>query len=170
MRTPLKRSLRRGGGDSGHGMPALVPMIDMLVILVVYMLVHTADYEILPNTKNISIPQSDSESRPHESTVMMITRDTIYVDGKLAAQVADLDAGSARAFEALRTALSDETQKVAQLRPNDPAAKEVTVMADRTLPYSLLKKIMMAATSADVSKMSLAVIEKERAVAAPNRG
>jgi biopolymer transport protein ExbD len=151
-------------------MPALVPMIDMLVILVVYMLVHTADYEILPNTKNISIPQSDSESRPRESTVMMITRDMIFVDGQVAAKVADLDAGSAPAFEALRAALSAETQKVAQLRPDDPSAKEVTVMADRTLPYSLLKKIMMAATSADVSKMSLAVIEKERAVAAPNRG
>jgi biopolymer transport protein ExbD len=171
MRTPLKRGRRaRGGGDSGHGMPALVPMIDMLVILVVYMLVHTADYEILPNTKNISIPQSDSESRPRESTVMMITRDTIFVDGQDTAKVADLDAGSAPAFEALRAALSAETQKVAQLRPDDPSAKEVTVMADRTLPYSLLKKIMMAATSADVSKMSLAVIEKERAVAAPNRG
>lgn len=161
---------RRGGGDSGHGMPALVPMIDMLVILVVYMLVHTADYEILPNTKNISIPQSDSESRPHESTVMMITRDKIYVDGMETANVSDLDTGSAPAFEALRTALSNETQKVAQLRPDDPSAKEVTVMADRTLPYSLLKKIMTAATSADVSKMSLAVIEKERAIAAPNRG
>jgi biopolymer transport protein TolR len=171
MKTPLKRTRRgRGGGDSGHGMPALVPMIDMLVILVVYMLVHTADYEILPNTKNISIPQSDSESRPRESTVMMITRDTIFVDGQPTAQVSELDAGSAPAFESLRKALSAETQKVAQLRPDDPAAKEVTVMADRTLPYSLLKKIMMAATSADVSKMSLAVIEKERAVAAPNRG
>jgi hypothetical protein len=43
-------------------------------------------------------------------------------------------------------------------------------MADRGLPYSLLKKIMMAATAADVGKMSLAVIEKERAVSAPNRG
>ncbi len=168
MKWRIKR--RRGGGDSGHGMPALVPMIDMLVILVVYMLVHTADYEILPNTKNISIPQSESESRPHESTVMMITRDTIYVDGQVAASVADLESGAAPAFEALRAAISAETQKVAQLRPDDASAKEVTVMADRTLPYSLLKKIMMAATSADVSKMSLAVIEKERAVPAPNRG
>jgi hypothetical protein len=52
----LKRHRKPGGHHTGHGMPALVPMIDMLVILVVYMLVHTADYEILPNTRNISIP------------------------------------------------------------------------------------------------------------------
>jgi biopolymer transport protein ExbD len=167
----LKRGRRRGrSGDSGHGMPALVPMIDMLVILVVYMLVHTADYEILPNTKNISIPQSDSEARPHETTVMMVTRDTVYVDGQVVATVAALEAGDAPALAALKLALTTETQKVFELRPDDPTAREVTVMADRTLQYSLLKKIMMAATAADVTKMSLAVIEKERAVSAPNRG
>ena len=36
-------------------------MIDMLTILVVYLLVHAADTEILPNSKNITIPQSISE-------------------------------------------------------------------------------------------------------------
>ena len=85
---------KRKGGMSGHGMPALVPMIDMLVILVVYMLVHTSDYEILPNTKNISIPVSQSESKPNNSTVLMITKDTIFVDGKVAATVAAVESGA----------------------------------------------------------------------------
>ena len=164
------RRSRAGKSGGGHGMPALVPMIDMLVILVVYMLVHTADYEILPNTKNISIPQSESESRPHESTVMMVTRDTVFVNGVVTARVADLEAGSAPALAALKDRLTAETPKNTQLRPNDPTAREVTVMADKGLPYSLLKKIMLAATAADVGKLSLAVIEKERAVSAPNRG
>jgi biopolymer transport protein ExbD len=167
--SPLKhRRVKRGGG--GHGMPALVPMIDMLVILVVYMLVHTADYEILPNTKNISIPQSVSESRPHESTVMMITRDTIFVNGTATAKVADLDAGSEAAMTALKTALSEQTQKRTLLSPNDPSAREVTVLADKSLAYSVLKKIMMTATAADVGKLSLAVVEKERAYRGPNPG
>jgi biopolymer transport protein TolR len=166
----LKRHRRPGGHRGGHGMPALIPMIDMLVILVVYMLVHTADYEILPNTKNISIPQSVSESRPHESTVLMITRDTVFVNGMVVAKVADLDAGATAAIESLRTSLSAETQKRTLLQPNDASAREVTVMADKTLPYSLLKKIMMTATAADVGKMSLAVIEKERAYRGPNPG
>jgi hypothetical protein len=37
-------------------------------------------------------------------------------------------------------------------------------MADKALPYSLLKVVMTAATQAHVGKLSLAVIEKERAV------
>ncbi len=166
----LKRNRRPGGHHGGHGMPALVPMIDMLVILVVYMLVHTADYEILPNTKNISIPQSVSESRPHESTVLMVTRDTIFVNGTPTARVEDVEAGAPGATDSLMQSLKAETQKRTLLQPNDPAAREVTVMADKGLPYSLLKKIMMAATAADIGKMSLAVIEKERAYRGPNPG
>ena len=170
IRSRLKRNRRPGGHHRGHGMPALVPMIDMLVILVVYMLVHTADYEILPNTKNISIPQSVSESRPHESTVLMITRDTIFVNGMATASVADIEADVAAARDSLQASLRSETEKHTLVQSNDPTAREVTVMADKGLPYSLLKKIMMAATAADIGKMSLAVIEKERAYRGPNPG
>jgi biopolymer transport protein ExbD len=84
--------------------------------------------------------------------------------------VSDLEAGAAPALKLLQDRLKAATQNSAELRPNDPTAREVTVMADKGLPYSLLKKIMMAATAADIGKMSLAVIEKERAVSAPNRG
>jgi biopolymer transport protein TolR len=152
-RSARKRGRRSGGGGGGHGMPALVPMIDMLVILVVYMLVHTADYEILPNTKNISIPQSVSESKPHESTVMMVTRDMIFVNGKPTVKAADIEADVAEAKEALQASLKEETQKLTLLKP-----------------YSMLKKIMMTATAADIGKMSLAVIEKEQAYRGPNPG
>ena len=42
----------------------LVPFIDMLTILVVFLLVHTSDVDVLPNTKNISIPESISDKKP----------------------------------------------------------------------------------------------------------
>jgi biopolymer transport protein ExbD len=151
-------------------MPALVPMIDMLVILVVYMLVHTADYEILPNSKNISIPQSISESRPHESTVMMVTRDTVFVNGRPTASVADLTAAVPQAVDALKAALAEETRRKTLLSPTDASAREVTVMADKSLPYSLLKTIMSTAVAADVGKLSLAVMEKEQAYHGPGAG
>jgi biopolymer transport protein ExbD len=165
----LKRHRRPGGHHGGHGMP-LVPMIDMLVILVVYMLLNTSDYEILPNTKNISVPQSVSEARPRESTVMMITRDTVFVNGKAVATVAAVTGGDVPALDALRTSLTAETQKRSLVQPNDPTAREVTVMADKSLPYSVLKKVMTSATAADVGKLSLAVLEKELAYHGPNAG
>lgn len=165
----LKRN-RKGGkhGGGGHGMPALIPMIDMLVILVVYMLVHTAEYEILQNTKNISIPESVSEARPHESTVMMVTKDTVFVDGQPAVSVAEIDAQADLVNEPLKALLAQRTQQRTLRKPNDPAAREVTMLADKSLPYSVLKKIMSTATAADIGKLSLAVVEKERAYSGPS--
>jgi biopolymer transport protein ExbD len=165
----LKR-YRKGGkhGGGAHGMPALIPMIDMLTILVVYMLVHTADYEILPNTKNISIPQSVSESKPRESTVMMVTKDTVFVNGAPAATIAEIEAQAELVNEPLRAKLAEESQRRTLLKPNDPTAREVTVLADKGLPYSVLKKIMSTATAADIGRLSLAVVEKERAYSGPS--
>lgn len=170
----LKRHHRQkghGGAASagGHGMSGLIPMIDIFVILVVYMLVHTADYEILPNTKNISIPESVSESKPRQSTVMMVTRDTVFVNGVPTAKIADLSAAGSGAVEALRVRLAEESQRRLLAAPNDASAREITVLADKTLPYSVLKTILTTATAADIGKVSLAVVEREKAFAGPIR-
>lgn len=165
------RKGKHGGGASsgGHGMSGLIPMIDIFVILVVYMLVHNSDYEILPNTKNIAIPESVSEAKPRQSTVMMVTKDTVFVNGSPTVTVADLATPGAPALETLRVRLAEESSRKRLLAPDDPTAREVTVMADKALPYSVLKTILTTATAADIGKVSLAVIEKERAFAGPVR-
>ena len=168
MKRLVKRS--RKTGLSGHGMPALIPMIDMLVILVVYMLVHTSDYEILPNTKNISIPASQSELKPNNSTVLMVTKDAIFVDGKIAASVADIEKGNDASLHALENALNASIHAESVLHATNVEAPAVTVMADKALPYSVLKSVMSAATQAHVGKLSLAVVEKERQVLPPGGG
>ena len=66
----------------------------MMTILVVFLLAHTADVDILPNTKNISIPQSLSERKPDAAVVVMITKDSLFVDGQLIGSLSDRDGGS----------------------------------------------------------------------------
>ena len=153
-------------------MPALVPMIDMLTILVVYLLVHAADYEIVPNTKNISIPQSISDAKPHEATTVMVTKDTIYVNGVAVAKLADVAGAADIVIDPLKAALQAEASKAMLASAQTPAqaaeGREVTVLADKSLPYSMLKKVMTTCSSADYRKVSLAVIEKERAYTGPN--
>ena len=60
----------------------------MMTILVVFLLAHTAEVDILPNTKNISIPQSLSDRKPSAAVVVMVTKDSVYVDGQLVGSVA----------------------------------------------------------------------------------
>jgi len=160
------RQLRRGrvkGGGGGHGMPALIPMIDMLTILVVYLLVHAADYEILPNSKNIAIPMSTAEKSPRETITLLVTREEVFVNGARVMSVSELDAGEAAVPEPLANALRAEAAK---LKVGRTAAEppEVTVMADKGLPYRALRRIMNAGTAAEFGKLSLAVVEKETAV------
>jgi biopolymer transport protein TolR len=161
IRTGMRRHKRHGKGG-GHGPLALVPMIDMLTILVVYLLVHTADMEILPNSKNISIPQSNSEQKPREATVVMVTRDMLYVNGEPVVTVARLGATEGQVNESLRAALDAQAQG---LLPGSEANREVTVMAEKSLPYAVLRKIVASSSAAEYTKVSLAVVEREQAYA-----
>ncbi len=51
-------------------------------------------------------------------------------------------------------------QRSRLIGPKASEAPEVNVLADRKIPFSLLKKIMSSCTSAGYSKISLAVIQK----------
>ena len=163
IRTGMRRHTRHGkGGSGGHGPLALIPMIDMLTILVVYLLVHAADMEILPNSKNITIPQSISEQKPREATVVMVTRDMLYVNGAAVVTVADLGATDGQVNEPLRAALDAQA---AGLLPGSEANRELTVMGGRSLPYAVLRKIVASSSAAEYTKVSLAVVEREQAYA-----
>jgi biopolymer transport protein TolR len=166
--TPARVKRRREQAHKTAGHLMLVPFIDMLTILVVFLLLHTADVEILPNTKNISIPQSVSELKPRETLVVMLTRDMLFVDGKPIATLAEIKATEGNVIPSLKAALNRQGSRVLQsaaMRGTDAdvANREVTIMGDKSTPYAVLKKVMATCTDADFGKVSLAVFEKERA-------
>ncbi len=160
------RGRSRAGGNS-HGMSSLIPMIDMLMILVVYLLVHAADYEVLPNTRSIQIPLSASEMKPRETVTVLITKEALFVNGAEVASVASLRARPEAVIEPLRKVLVTEAGKRVLKDKDDPTSHEVTVLADKDLPYSFLKKILSTCTAAEYGKVSLAVLERERAYSGP---
>jgi len=157
--TRVKQHRKRRHTTEGH--LVLVPFIDMMTILVVFLLLHTADVDILPNTQDISIPQSVSDTRPRETVVVMVTRDSVYVAGQHVGSVAEVAASEGAVIEPLKAALLGQSERV--LGAGQVAAHEVTIMGDRSVPYSVLKKVMATCTSANFGKVSLAVLERERA-------
>jgi biopolymer transport protein ExbD len=155
----IKRHRQRRHGANHF---ALIPFIDMMTILVVFLLAHTAEVDILPNTKNISIPQSLSDRKPSAAVVVMITKDSVYVDGQLVGSVSDVAANQGPFFPPLKAALVTQNQRSINAQ-QDIAKREVTIMGDKSTPYSLLKKIMMTCSEAEYGKVSFAVVERERA-------
>ena len=157
----IKRHRERRHGANHY---ALIPFIDMMTILVVFLLAHTAEVDILPNTKNISIPQSISDRKPSAAVVVMITKDSLYVDGNLVGSVQDLVANQGPFYAPLRTALMAQNDRsIRSAQQTDIAKREVTIMGDKSTPYSVLKKIMLTCSEAEYGKVSFAVVERERA-------
>ena len=157
----IKRHRQRKHGASHF---ALIPFIDMMTILVVFLLAHTADVDILPNVKNISIPQSISDRKPSAAVVVMITKDSLFVDGVLVGSLQDVIANQGPFFAPLKTALMAQNDRsILSAQKTDIAKREVTIMGDKSTPYSVLKKIMLTCSEAEYGKVSFAVVERERA-------
>ncbi len=161
----IKKHRKRSHGGSHM---ALVPFIDMLTMLVVFLLLHSSDVEILPNTKNITIPQSIADMKPRETVVVMVTTEDLLVNGRIIAKVADLVRNDAQlVIEPLRAALQEQSDSsLRSAAQEDLAEREVTIMGDKGTPFSVLKRVMATATAADYGKVSLAVIQREVATGA----
>ena len=161
MRSLRGRRHAHKGSHGGNHM-VLVPFIDMMTILVVFLLVHTSDTEILPNTKNITIPLSISETKPRPTVVVMVTKDTMFVNGRAIAKIDDVMSSEQPVIEPLNAALREQADRIlVEAAREDIVEREVTIMGDKTVPFRVLKRIMATCTDADYGKVSLAVIERE---------
>ena len=162
--TPYRIKKHRQRSHHGSHM-ALVPFIDMLTMLVVFLLLHSSDAEILPNTKNIQIPESIADIKPHETVTIMVTKDQLLVNGRVVGNVAEVGAMPADKLiiPDLQAALKEQNDRIQrETAKEDLAEREITIMGDKNTPFSVLKRVMATATASDYGKVSLAVIQRER--------
>ena len=141
----------------------LIPLIDILSVMVAFLLVYSTEVEVIQNSKGIEIPQSIAQAQPKESVVVMITKDDLFVQGERVTSIAEIKAANTALVEPLRDKL--KLPRVAgEIAEKDLADREITVMADKSLPYEVLKKVMATCTDADYGRISLAVLQKEKPV------
>lgn len=142
----------------------LIPMIDILSVMVSFLLVYSTEVEIVQNTKAIEIPQSISEQRPRQTVVVMLTKDEVFVQGERVASVAEVAGSISNIIAPLSAALKRPTLIGEEMTDKTIAEREVTVMADKTLPYAVLKKVMSTCTDADYGRISFALLQKDKPV------
>ena len=144
----------------------LVPFIDILTVMVAFLLVYATQVEVIHNAKAIPLPESIARLQPHPTVVVTVTKSDIYVGSQRVATVPQVLAQSGDEIASLKAALDSQQVVGATITAADPAHKELTIMADKALPYAVLKKVMSTCTGADYSHIALAVLEKEKAVTA----
>jgi biopolymer transport protein ExbD len=143
----------------------LIPLIDILSTLVSFLLVYSTEVEVIQNSKGIEIPMSIAQTAPKESVVVMITKTDVFVQGERVGSVQEVKDSKDLIVAPLRDALKRPMLVGQAMTEKDLAQREITIMADKALPYEVLKKVMSTCTDADYGKVSLAVIQKEKPVA-----
>ena len=139
----------------------LVSLMDIFTILVFFLLVNSSNVEVLPNTKDIQLPESIAEEKAKETVVIVIGEEDIIVQGTPVAKVAEVLARTGNDIPQLRQALLSQNDRVLRKEAQDDiAGREVTIMADKDIPYRLLKKVMATCTQSDYGQISLAVLQK----------
>jgi biopolymer transport protein TolR len=141
----------------------LVSMMDIFTILVFFLLVNSSEVEVLPNAKDIVLPDSTAEAKARETVVVLLTESQVLVQGRPVAELSAVNASDAVIIPELKAALEEQTGRTILAAADEEAAiaeREVTIMGDREIPYSLLKKVMATCTAADYGRLSLAVLQK----------
>ena len=145
----------------------LTSLMDVFTILVFFLLVNSGSVELVEAPKDVKLPESIEESKPRETVVVAVSPETVMVQGKLVAMVDDilnddetaLDPLAARLEELKESVIGAATMTVAE-------SQEVTILADKDVPFIVVRKVMSACTGQGYENVSLAVIQKPTQVAA----
>jgi len=153
----MERQHRRGRGSLGIN---LVSLMDIFTILVFFLLVNSSDGEILPNPKSVVLPESVSEEQPRQTVVLMVNGEHVLLNGEVITSVAEVMEQKGLVSDAIRNAMHNELVKLQEKYKSDPGMRmEATVMGDKDIPYSLLKKVLASATASGYQRISLAVMQ-----------
>ena len=165
------RRMKRMTRSAGNRVPKmnLTSLMDVFTILVFFLLVNSATTEVLETPKQITLPASTVEDKPRETVVIFVSPEEITVQGEVATSIdalaslgsAEIPAVAERLQTLRDSVIGTSTQAVAQ-------SQEVTVLADRTVPFEIVKRVMSTCTHQGYTKISLAVLQttEEQALAA----
>ncbi len=162
------RRIKRMSRNRGKiGKMNLTSLMDVFTILVFFLLVNSGSVEVLDAPKEVTLPESRVETKPRETVIILISPDEVLVQGKLVALVADILEGAPSNTDGIRTRLAELKENIIGTNTQVIAsAREVTILADKSVPFIVIKKVMSTCTGEGYENVSLAVTKKPSQVAA----
>ncbi len=177
------RSLKVGSRGSKRGMIFslnLVPMIDMFVILVVFLLItFSATGDILLQQDDIQLPKAYSGRTLERYPMIGISANVVLFEG---AEVIKTAAVNEKNFPDLKLPELSKVLKAAHdayqsnhPMPADPEkakkwleeSKQIVIQADQNVAFEVIRLVMTTAAIEGYSAINFAVEKKARAVAEP---
>ena len=144
----------------------LTSLMDVFTILVFFLLVNSGSVEVVEAPKDVELPESVVEAKPRETVVISISDEEVLVQGKLVAFVDDILDNKENAIAPINARLAELKESVIGINTKAVAgSQEVTILADRSVPFSVVKTVMSTCTAEGYENVSLAVIQKNTQVA-----
>ena len=139
----------------------MVPLMDVFTILLFFLLVNSTASDVAEPPKTVKLPASYVESKPRETVAVVVTEDEILVQGESVATTQEVIDSTEPEIEAVMLRLLEQQKRLIGISERTVAdSAEVTVLAHKTIPFEILKKVMSSCTRAGYEKISLAVIQK----------
>ena len=154
----IKRMSRNKKKLSGLNLTSLM---DVFTILVFFLLFHSSGSEVVESPKHIKLPDSIVETKPRETVVIMVSPDSVVVQGEAVINTPDLLLSDQETIAEITQRLEALERNIIGINTETVvASKEVTILADKTIPFQALKKIMSTCTDSGYGRISLAVTQK----------
>ena len=139
----------------------IISLMDIFTILVFFLLVNSSEVEVLPSARSIQLPESLAAEKPRETLVVMVTEQEILLQGRRITTITQAMRGTENQIQPLDAALRVQAERrLLQAVDRGPAGREITIMGDREIPFSLLKRVMLTCTKAGFGRISLSVVQK----------
>ena len=136
-------------------------LMDVFTILVFFLLFHSGSGDILESPREIKLPDSVVETKPRETVVIMVSPEVVLVQGKVVINTPKLLESDHQMINEVKERLKQLERNIIGISTKTVAkSKEITLLADKAIPFKVLKKIMTTCTASGYRKISLAVIQK----------
>ena len=156
-----RRVKRMGRNRTKIAKMNLTSLMDVFTILVFFLLVNSGSVEVLDTPKEVSLPESRVETKPRETVVIFISPTEVLVQGQLVALVEDILANKTNVLGPIANRLAELKDNVIGVNTKAVAtSQEVTILADRSVPFTVVKTIMSTCTGEGFENVSLAVTQK----------
>jgi biopolymer transport protein ExbD len=144
---------------------SLTSLMDVFTILVFFLLVNSGS-EVLEPPRQLVLPESVVEAKPRETVVIYVSKDEVIVQGEPVIRVADVMALDGDDIAPIMERLAALQERVIGVRTQAVAqSDEITILADKSIPFSVVKQVMSTCTAQGYTRISLAVTQKETSTA-----
>jgi biopolymer transport protein ExbD len=141
----------------------LTSLMDVFTILVFFLIMNSGS-EVLDSPNDLVLPESVVETKPSETVVINVGTEYVLVQGEPVARIADILAAGGGDIVPIMARLAELQDRVIGVRTQTVAqSTAITILADKSTPFSVVKQIMSTCTAQGYTRISLAVIQKESA-------